>query len=145
MEKLFNKKVEKVMRTHPITEEELEVEKYTWSYECLEFMCDEDDLKQLSKVKLTDEEFNLIVEGFNYMLTDECKDLLSEKDKEMVTYAMNNIDKEQCRIYLIVEQIGILDDLFYDNIIYEISKDEVEKSLLKKLMEALTDEEIYGQ
>lgn len=141
LEELFNKKVEKVMRTHPITEEEMEIEKYTWSYECLEFTFDKDDLIKLSKVELTDEEFNFIVEGFNFILNNnECKDLLDEEEIEMITYALNNLQEEQSRIYLLVENIGILYDLFYDNIIYELSEDKVEKSLLKKLMEALTDE-----
>lgn len=145
MEKLFNKKVKKVIKIHPITEEEMEIEKYIWSYECLEFTFDEDDLKALSKVELTDEEFNLIIKELSFILNDsECKDLLNDKERIMITYAVNNLSKEQCKIYLLVEYIDVLDDLFYDNIIYELSENEVEKSLLRKLMEALTDEEIYG-
>lgn len=144
LEELFNKKVEKVIGRNPRTKEPIEIERNLWSYECLEFSYDEDDLRALSKVELTKEEFNLIIEGFNYMLNDdECKDLLDDEERRMAIYAMNNLDKEQCRIYLIVEEINILDEHFYSGMAEELAKNDVEKSLFKKLMEALTEEEIY--
>ncbi|MBS5937746.1 hypothetical protein [Clostridium sp.] len=144
MKELFNKKIVKVTGRNPITKEPIEIEKEIWSWNELEFYCNEDDLRALSKVELTDEEFNLIVRDFNVLLNNsECKDLLDDEERKMIAYALKNIDNEECRIYLLVEEISILDDLFYDGIVYEMAKNDIEKSLFKKLMEALTDEEIY--
>lgn len=146
LEELFNKKLQSVTGINPITKEPIEFERNLWSYECLEFSFNEDDLRALSKVEaeLTNEEFNVIVEGFNYMLNDdECKDLLSEEDRKMVTYALNNLNKEQCRIYLIFEQINVLDDLLFDGILEDLTDKEVERSLYRKLREALEDEEDF--
>lgn len=140
LEELFNKKVEKVIGRNPRTKEPIEIVRTLWSWEELEFSCDEDELRALSKVKLTEEEFNVIIEAFNYMLNDdEGKDLLDDEDKRMATYAMNNLNKEQCRIYLIVEEINVLDDLFYDGIIEELAKTDAERSLFRKVREALED------
>lgn len=145
MKELFNKKIVQVIGSNPITKEPIEIEKEMWGWNELEFYCNEDDLRALSKVELTNEEFNLIVRDFNYMLEDyECKDLLNKEERKMITYALKNIDNKECRIYLLVEEISILDDLFYDGIAYDMADTDVEKSLFKKLMEALTDEEIYG-
>lgn len=142
LEELFNKKVEKVIGRNPITKEPIEFVRTLWCWEELEFICDEDDLRALYKVELTDEEFNVIIEGFNYMLNDnECKDLLYDEERRMAIYAMNNLNKEQCRIYLIVEEINTLDEHFYSGMAEELAKNDVEKSLFKKLREALEDEE----
>lgn len=146
MNKLFNKKLKKVKGINPITKEPIEFEREIWNYECLEFICDEDDLKALSKVEteLTEKEFNVIIEGFNYILNDkECKDLLDDEDRERVTYALGNLDKEQCRIYLIIEDINILDEHFHSGMAEKYALSDEERGLYKKLREALTDEEKY--
>ncbi|WP_111930505.1 hypothetical protein [Clostridium tertium] len=142
LEKLFNKKLQRVTGINPITKEPIEFIRTLWSCEELEFICKEDDLISLNKVELTDEEFNVIIEGFNYMLNDEeGKDLLDDEDRRMATYAMNNLDKEQCRIYLILEDINLLDDLLFDGILEDLTNKEVERSLYRKLREALEDDE----
>lgn len=146
LEELFNKKVEKVIGRNPITKEPIEIVRTLWKWEELEFSCKEDDLIALSKVEaeLTDEEFNVIIEGFNYMLNDEeGKDLLDDEDRRMATYAMNNLQKKQCRLYLISEQINVLDDLLFDGILEDLTDKEVERSLYRKLREALEDEEDF--
>ncbi|MDI9216021.1 hypothetical protein [Clostridium tertium] len=144
LEELFNKKVEKVTGINPITKEPIEFVRNLWSWEELEFSCKEDDLIALSKVELTDEEFNVIIEGFNYMLNDEeGKELLDDEDRKMATYAMNNLQKKQCRLYLISEEINVLDDLFYDGILEDLTDKEVERSLYRKLREALEDEDDF--
>ncbi|EOR27382.1 hypothetical protein A500_04546 [Clostridium sartagoforme AAU1] len=142
LEDLFNKKVQTVTGMNPITKEPIEVKRTLWSWNCLEFSCKEDDLIALSKVELTDEEFNVIIEGFNYMLNDEeGKELLDDEDRRMSTYAMDNLEKEQCRLYLISEQINVLDDLLFDGILEDLTDKEVEKSLYRKLREALEDDD----
>ncbi|MDU3548956.1 MAG: hypothetical protein E7F83_16240 [Clostridium sp.] len=144
LEELFNKKVEKVIGRNPRTKEPIEIVRTLWSWEELEFSCDEDELRALSKVEaeLTEEEFNVIIEAFNYMLNDEeGKELLNDEDRRMATYAMNNLQKKQCRLYLISEEINVLDDLFYDGILEDLTDKEVERSLFRKLREALEDEE----
>ncbi|MDU7364278.1 hypothetical protein [Clostridium sp.] len=144
LEELFNKKVEKVTGINPITKEPIEFVRTLWKWEELEFSCDEDELRALNKVELTDEEFNVIIEGFNYMLNDEeGKDLLDDEDRRMATYAMNNLQKKQCRLYLISEQINVLDDLLFDGILEDLTDKEVERSLYRKLREALEDEEDF--
>lgn len=144
LEELFNKKLQMVTGINPITKEPIEFERTLWSWEELEFSCKEDDLIALSKVELTDEEFNVIIEGFNYMLNDEeGKDLLDDEDRRMATYAMNNLQKKQCRLYLISEQINVLDDLLFDGILEDLTDKEVERSLYRKLREALEDEEDF--
>lgn len=142
LEELFNKKLQMVTGINPITKEPIEFERTLWSWEELEFSCKEDDLIALSKVELTDEEFNVIIEGFNYMLNDEeGKDLLDDEDRRMATYAMNNLEKEQCRLYLISEQINVLDDLLFDVILEDLTDNKVERSLYRKLREALEDDD----
>lgn len=142
LEELFNKKLQRVTGINPRTKEPIEFVRTLWSWNCLEFSCDEEYLLALSKVKLTEEEFNVIIEGFNYMLNDEeGKELLDDEDRRMATYAMNNLDKEQCRIYLISEQINVLDDLLFDGILEDLTDKEVERSLYRKLREALEYED----
>lgn len=142
LEELFNKKLQRVTGINPITKEPIEFIRTLWSWEELEFICKEDDLISLNKVELTDEEFNVIIEGFNYMLNDEeGKDLLDDEDRRMATYAMNNLHKKQCRLYLISEEINVLDDLLFDGILEDLTNKEVERSLYRKLREALEDDE----
>lgn len=142
LEELFNKKVKNVIGIKPITKEPIEIVRTLWKWEELEFSCDEDELRALSKVKLTEEEFNVIIEGFYYMLNDnECRDLLDDEEREMITYAIKNIDNEQCRIYLIVEDIALLDEHFLSGMAEELAKTDVERSLYRKLREALEDED----
>lgn len=142
LEELFNKKLHRVTGINPRTKEPIEFERTLWSWNCLEFSCDEEELRALSKVKLTEEEFNVIIEGFNYMLNDnECRDLLDDEEREMITYAIKNIDNEQCRIYLIAEDIALLDEHFLSGMAEELAKTDVERSLYRKLREALEDED----
>lgn len=142
LEELFNKKLQRVTGINPRTKEPIEFIRTLWSWEKLEFSCDEDELRALSKVKLTEQEFNVIIEGFYYMLNDnECRDLLDDEEREMITYAIKNIDNEQCRIYLIVEDIALLDEHFLSGMAEELAKTDVERSLYRKLREALEDDD----
>lgn len=142
LEELFNKKLQRVTGINPRTKEPIDFVRTLWCWNCLEFSCDEEYLLALSKVKLTEEEINVIIEGFNYMLNDnECRDLLDDEERRMATYAMNNLDKEQCRIYLIVEDIALLDEHFLSGMAEELAKTDVERSLYRKLREALEDDD----
>lgn len=140
MKELFNKKIVKAIGRNSRTKESINIEREIWSWNELEFYAREECLRVLNKVELTDEELNVIIKDFNYLLNDnECKDLLDNDERRMSTYALKNIIEKQCKIYLINLYINTLDEHFLSGMAEEMAKTDVEKSLFKKLMEALTD------